>query len=80
MPIGKGFLKIDDYVAFGKLVDAMEEYGSYEIAYFPKKGKVYAWFSGRDVPKAEEWLKKHGYTWQRKVGKLENFVILTIEL
>lgn len=80
MPIGKGILKIDDYRRFGELVDKMEEFGAYEVAYYPHKSKVYAWFRGTDALKAEQWLKKKGYSWERKPGMNENFVVLAIEL
>lgn len=78
-PIGKGLLKIDDYIDFGKLFESLEKLGAYIISYSPGKGKVYAWFRGKDALKAEQWLKSAGYKWERKNGKFENFVMLSID-
>jgi len=79
MPVGRGLLKIDDYIGFGKLFESLEKLGAYMISYSPSKGKVYAWFRGKDALKAEQWLKNAGYKWKRKNGKLENFVMLAID-
>jgi len=59
MPVGRGLLKIDDYIGFGKLFESLEKLGAYMISYSPGRGKVYAWFRGKDALKAEHWLKKH---------------------
>lgn len=79
MPIGRGFLKFDDYAKFGRLFDAMEACGAYEIAYYPHKEAVYVWLPGRASTEAENWLKKHGYKYERRPGKNENFVVLVVE-
>lgn len=37
--IGKGIVKIDDYIKFGKLVDELSSY-AYTILYVPKKDEI----------------------------------------
>ena len=51
--IRKGWIGVDDYVKFGKLLDALEERGAINFIYTPRRGQVVAVFRRADFEKAK---------------------------
>ena len=61
MKIGKGLIKWDDYISFGKLIDELLNQ-CYYLAISPKKGRLYAWCKKERCKEVEKRLEGKDYS------------------
>jgi len=54
--LGKGLLKVDDYIRFGKIVDRLSEY-CYMVMFVPKKSKIVATVHSKNLERLKEDFK-----------------------